>query len=175
MGHQDSILGNTMQTAIALLNNIVANKSTNMMLLFKEGLAHHLCSLLTAAVALCLDAGDKGSTKPASALLLSLLDILQCVLGHTAGVVRQALQLPSEDTEIFASASQCLSLLVQLYGGSSQERMSPENMDSFAEVLKSKKDTQQLKLLLRIVKRLVVTKLAFLLYRPSFVGFSLGE
>ncbi|XP_071417450.1 serine/threonine-protein kinase ULK4 isoform X2 [Pithys albifrons albifrons] len=190
VGHQDSILGNTMQTAIALLNNIVANKSTNMMLLFKEGLAHHLCSILTAAVALCLDAGDKGSTKPASALLLSLLDILQCVLGHTAGVVRQALQaqrcgtggdtqaaedlllinkpltdlislliqlLPSEDTEIFVSASQCLSLLVQLYGGSSQERMSPENMDSFAEVLKSKKDTQQLKLLLRIVKRLITS------------------
>lgn len=53
------------------------------------------------------------------------------------------------------SASQCLSLLVQLYGGNGQESMSPENMDSFAEVLKSKKDTQQLKLLLRIVKRLV--------------------
>lgn len=35
--HQDSIFGNTMQTVIALLNNVVANKSTNMMLLFEEG------------------------------------------------------------------------------------------------------------------------------------------
>ncbi|NWR91577.1 ULK4 kinase, partial [Furnarius figulus] len=187
-GHQDSILGNTMQTLIALLNNIVANKSTNMMLLFKEGLAHHLCNLLTEAVALYLDADDKSSTKPASALLLSLLDILQCVLVYTTNVVRQTLQaqksgtggdteaaedllrvnepltdlislliqlLPSEDTEIFVSASQCLSLLVQLYGGNSQESMSLESMDSFAQVLKSKKDARQLKLLLRIVKRLV--------------------
>lgn len=37
--HQDSILGNTMQTVIALLNNMVANKSTNMMLLFEEGMS----------------------------------------------------------------------------------------------------------------------------------------
>ncbi|NXM72759.1 ULK4 kinase, partial [Serilophus lunatus] len=185
---QDSILGNTMQTVIALLNNVVANKSVNMILLFEEGLAHHIRNLLIQAVALYLEADDKSSTKTANALLLSLLDILQCMLVYTANVVRQTLQaqksgsggdtqaaedlllinkpltdlislliqlLPSEDTEIFASASQCLSLLVQLYGGNSQESMSPENMGSFAEVLKSKKDTRQLKLLLRIVKRLV--------------------
>uniref|UniRef100_A0A8C3PLL2 Unc-51 like kinase 4 n=1 Tax=Calidris pygmaea TaxID=425635 RepID=A0A8C3PLL2_9CHAR len=187
--HQDSILGNTMQTVIALLNNMVANKSTNMMLLFEEGLAHHICNLLIETMALYLDADDKSSTKTANALLLSLLDILHCILMYTANIVRQTLQaqksgtggdtraaedlllvnkpltdlislliqlLPSEDTEIFESASQCLSLLVQLYGGSSQESMSPENMDSFAEVLKSKKDTRQLKLLLRIIKRLVI-------------------
>uniref|UniRef100_A0A672TI88 Unc-51 like kinase 4 n=1 Tax=Strigops habroptila TaxID=2489341 RepID=A0A672TI88_STRHB len=186
--HQDSILGNTMQTVIALLNNMVANKSTNMMLLFEEGLVYHICSLLTETVALYLEADDKSSTKTANALLLSLLDILHCMLMYTANIVRQTLQaqksgtggdtqaaedlllinkpltdlislliqlLPSEDTEIFVSASQCLSLLVQLYGGNSQESMSPENMGSFAEVLKSKKDIQQLKLLLRIVKRLV--------------------
>ncbi|KFW95537.1 Serine/threonine-protein kinase ULK4, partial [Phalacrocorax carbo] len=186
--HQDSILGNTMQTVIALLNNIVANKSTNLMLLFEEGLADHICNLLIETVALYLEADDKSSTKTANALLLSLLDILHCMLMYTANIVRQALQaqksgtggdtqaaedlllinkpltdlislliqlLPGEDTEIFESASQCLSLLVQLYGGNSQESMSPENMDSFAEVLKSKKDTRQLKLLLRIIKRLV--------------------
>ncbi|KFP13365.1 Serine/threonine-protein kinase ULK4, partial [Egretta garzetta] len=186
--HQDSILGNTMQTVIALLNNMVANKSTNMMLLFEEGLAHHICNLLIETVALYLEADDKSSTKTANALLLSLLDILHCMLMYTANIVRQTLQaqrsgtggdtqaaedlllinkplmdlislliqlLPSEDTEIFESSSQCLSLLVQLYGGNSQESMSPENMDSFAEVLKSKKDPRQLKLLLRIIKRLV--------------------
>ncbi|XP_009570076.2 serine/threonine-protein kinase ULK4 [Cuculus canorus] len=190
MEHQESILGNTMQTAVALLSNIVANKSTNMMLLFEEGLAHHICNLLIETVALYFEAVDKSSTKTANALLLSLLDILHCMLTYTANVVRQALQaqksgtggdtqaaedlllinkpltdlislliqlLPSEDTEIFESASQCLSLLVQLYGGSSQESMSPENMDSFAEVLKSKKDTRQQKLLLRIIKRLITS------------------
>ncbi|XP_074939567.1 serine/threonine-protein kinase ULK4 isoform X1 [Phalacrocorax aristotelis] len=190
LDHQDSILGNTMQTVIALLNNIVANKSTNLMLLFEEGLAHHICNLLIETVALYLEADDKSSTKTANALLLSLLDILHCMLMYTANIVRQALQaqksgtggdtqaaedlllinkpltdlislliqlLPGEDTEIFESASQCLSLLVQLYGGNSQESMSPENMDSFAEVLKSKKDTRQLKLLLRIIKRLITS------------------
>ncbi|XP_054046792.1 serine/threonine-protein kinase ULK4 isoform X5 [Rissa tridactyla] len=188
--HQNSILGNTMQTVIALLNNVVANKSTNMMLLFEEGLAHHICNLLIETVALYLEADDKSSTKTANALLLSLFDILHCMLMYTANIVRQTLQaqksgaggdtqaaedlllvnkpltdlispliqlLPSEDAEIFESASQCLSLLVQLYGGNSQESMSPENMDSFAEVLKSKKDTRQLKLLLRIIKRLITS------------------
>uniref|UniRef100_A0A8C8E8K6 Unc-51 like kinase 4 n=1 Tax=Otus sunia TaxID=257818 RepID=A0A8C8E8K6_9STRI len=185
--HQDNILGNTMQTVIALLNNMVANKSTNMMLLFEEGLTHHICNLLIETVSLYLEEDDKSSTKTANALLLSLLDILHCMLMYTADIVRQTLQaqksgtggdtqaaedlllinkpltdlislliqlLPSEDTDIFLSASRCLSLLVQLYGGNSQESMSPENMDTFAEVLKSKKDTGQLKLLLRIVKRL---------------------
>ncbi|XP_075274936.1 serine/threonine-protein kinase ULK4 isoform X2 [Opisthocomus hoazin] len=188
--HQDSVLGNTMQTVIALLNNMVANKSTNMMLLFEEGLTHHICNLLIETVDLYLEADDKSCIKTANALLLSLLDILRCMLMYTANVVRQTLQaqksgtgggtqaaedlllinkpltdlislliqlLPSEDTEIFVSASQCLSLLVQLYGGNSQENMSPENMDSFAEVLKSKTDTRQLKLLLRIVKRLITS------------------
>ncbi|XP_063263287.1 serine/threonine-protein kinase ULK4 isoform X3 [Prinia subflava] len=188
--YQNSILGNTMQTVIALLNNIVANKSVNMMILFEKGLAHHVCNLLTEAVALYLEADDKKSTKTANVLLLSLLDILQYMLTYTANIVRQTLQaqksgaggdtqaaedlllinkpltdlisrliqlLPSEDTEIFLSASQCLLLLVQLYGGNNQESMSPENMGSFAEVLKSKKDLRELKLLLKIVKRLITS------------------
>ncbi|CAN8184586.1 unnamed protein product [Coccothraustes coccothraustes] len=188
--YQDSILGNTMQTVIVLLNNIVANKSVNMMPLFQEGLTHHICNLLTEAVALYLEADDKRSTKTANVLLLSLLDILQYMLTYTANIVRQTLQaqksgaggdtqaaedllllnkpltdlisqliqlLPSEDTEIFLSASQSLLLLVQLYGGSNQESMSPENMGSFAEVLKSKEDPRELKLLLKIVKRLITS------------------
>uniref|UniRef100_A0A8C3LQK7 Unc-51 like kinase 4 n=1 Tax=Chrysolophus pictus TaxID=9089 RepID=A0A8C3LQK7_CHRPC len=193
--HQDNILGNTMQTAVALLNNVVANKSTNMMLLFAEGLAPHICNLLIETVALYLEADDKSSTKTANALLLSLLDILHCMLMYTTNIVRQTLQaqksgtggdtqaaedlllinkpltdlislliqlLPSEDIEIFENASRCLSLLVQLYGGNSQEGMSPENMGSFAEVLKSRKDTRHQKVLLRIIKRLVSLLLSIL-------------
>ncbi|XP_016151979.1 PREDICTED: serine/threonine-protein kinase ULK4 isoform X4 [Ficedula albicollis] len=188
--YQDSILGNTMQTLIALLNNIVANKNMNMMILFEQGLAHHVCNLLTEAVALYLEADDKRSTKTVNVLLLSLLDILQYMLTYTANIVRQTLQaqksgtggdtqaaedlllinkplidlisrliqlLPSEDTEIFLSTSQCLLLLVQLYGGNNQESMSPENMHSFAEVLKAKEDPQELKLLLKIIKRLITS------------------
>ncbi|XP_056341462.1 serine/threonine-protein kinase ULK4 [Oenanthe melanoleuca] len=188
--YQDSVLGNTMQTLIALLNNIVANKNMNMMILFEQGLAHHVCNLLTEAVALYLEADDKRSTKTVNVLLLSLLDILQYMLTYTANIVRQTLQaqrsgaggdtqaaedlllinkplidlisrliqlLPSEDSEIFLSTSQCLLLLVQLYGGSNQESMSPENMHSFAEVLKAKEDPQELKLLLKIIKRLITS------------------
>nr|XP_005485895.1 serine/threonine-protein kinase ULK4 [Zonotrichia albicollis]XP_026648481.1 serine/threonine-protein kinase ULK4 [Zonotrichia albicollis] len=188
--YQDSILGNTMQTVIVLLNNIVANKSVNMIPLFQEGLTHHICNLLTEAVALYLEADDKRNTKTANVLLGSLLDILQYMLTYTANIVRQTLQaqksgaggdtqaaedlllinkpltdlislliqlLPSEDTEIFLSASQSLLLLVQLYGGSNEESMSPENMYSFAEVLKSKEDPRELKLLLKIVKRLITS------------------
>uniref|UniRef100_A0A8C5IBX4 Unc-51 like kinase 4 n=1 Tax=Junco hyemalis TaxID=40217 RepID=A0A8C5IBX4_JUNHY len=190
--YQDSILGNTMQTVIVLLNNIVANKSVNMIPLFQEGLTHHICNLLTEAVALYLEADDKRNTKTANVLLGSLLDILQYMLTYTANIVRQTLQaqksgaggdtqaaedlllinkpltdlispliqlLPSEDTEIFLSASQSLLLLVQLYGGSNEESMSPENMYSFAEVLKSKEDPRELKLLLKIVKRLLLPSL----------------
>lgn len=40
-----------MQTVIALLNNVVANKSTNMMLLFEEGMSYlSLVILLTIDV-----------------------------------------------------------------------------------------------------------------------------
>ncbi|KAL9868964.1 serine/threonine-protein kinase ULK4 isoform 2-T3 [Geothlypis trichas] len=188
--YQDSMLGNTMQTVIVLLNNIVANKSVNMIALFQEGLTHHVCNLLTKVVALYLKADDKRNTKTPNVLLGSLLDILQYMLTYTANIVRQTLQaqksgaggdtqaaedlllinkpltdlispliqlLPSEDTEIFLSASQSLLLLVQLYGGSNEKSMSPENMSSFAEVLKSKEDPRELKLLLKIVKRLITS------------------
>uniref|UniRef100_A0A8C8S4R5 Unc-51 like kinase 4 n=1 Tax=Pelusios castaneus TaxID=367368 RepID=A0A8C8S4R5_9SAUR len=186
--HQESILGNTMQSVIALLNNLVAHKNTNMTLLYEQGLVHHLCNLLIETAALCLEVDDKSNIKTANALLLSLLDILHCMLMYTVNIIRLTLQaqksgtggdtqaaedllltnkpltdlislliqlLPSDDTEIYESASQCLSLLVQLYGGDTQDSMSPENMDSFAEVLKSQMDLKQQKLLLRIIKRLV--------------------
>uniref|UniRef100_A0A8C8S7J0 Unc-51 like kinase 4 n=1 Tax=Pelusios castaneus TaxID=367368 RepID=A0A8C8S7J0_9SAUR len=194
--HQESILGNTMQSVIALLNNLVAHKNTNMTLLYEQGLVHHLCNLLIETAALCLEVDDKSNIKTANALLLSLLDILHCMLMYTVNIIRLTLQaqksgtggdtqaaedllltnkpltdlislliqlLPSDDTEIYESASQCLSLLVQLYGGDTQDSMSPENMDSFAEVLKSQMDLKQQKLLLRIIKRLVSqTVIAFL-------------
>ncbi|XP_019364443.1 PREDICTED: serine/threonine-protein kinase ULK4 isoform X1 [Gavialis gangeticus] len=188
--HQDSVLGNTMQSIIALLNNLVANKNTNLMLLYEQGLVTHMCNLLLETAALYLEADDKSNIKTANVLLLSLLDILHYMLMYTTNIVRLTLQaqksgtggdtqvaedlllinkpltdlislliqlLPSEDTEIYESASQCLSLLVQLYGGDSPESMSPENMDSFAKILKSKRDLRQQKLLLRIIKRLITS------------------
>ncbi|XP_074844337.1 serine/threonine-protein kinase ULK4 [Carettochelys insculpta] len=188
--HQDSMLGNTMQSVIALLNNLVTHKNTNMTLLYEQGLVHIVCNLLIETAALYLEVDDKSNIKTANGLLLSLLDILHYMLIYTANIVRLTLQaqksctggdtqaaedlllinkpltdlmslliqlLPSDDSEIYETASQCLSLLVQLYGGDDLDSMSPENIDSFAEVLKSKRDMKQQKLLLRIIKRLITS------------------
>ncbi|XP_042333128.1 serine/threonine-protein kinase ULK4 isoform X2 [Sceloporus undulatus] len=190
LDHQGMLLGNTMQSAIAVLNNLVSNKNTNMKFLYEQGLVHHICNLLIEAAALCLDAEDKSNIKTANAFLLSLLDILHHMLIHTANIVRLTLQaqktgtggdtqtaedlllinkpltdlisllvqlLPSEDTEIYETASQCLSLLVQLYGGDNVDSMSPENMGSFAEVLELKTEVKDQKLLLRVIKRLITS------------------
>lgn len=57
------------------------------------GLASHVCNLLIETVSLYLEVDDKSSTKTANALLLSLLDILHCMLMYTANIVRQTLQV----------------------------------------------------------------------------------
>ncbi|XP_061443577.1 serine/threonine-protein kinase ULK4 isoform X2 [Rhineura floridana] len=190
LDHQDTLLGNTMQSAVAVLNNLVSCRKTNMALLYEQGLVHHICNLLIETATLCLNADDKRNTKTTNVLLLSLLDTLHHMLIYTANIVRLTLQaqksgtggdtqtaedlllinkpltdlislliqlLPSEDTEIYENASQCLSLLVQLYGGANMDSMSPENMDSFVEVLQCKKEVKDQKLLLRIIKRLITS------------------
>uniref|UniRef100_A0A7N4UXV3 Unc-51 like kinase 4 n=1 Tax=Sarcophilus harrisii TaxID=9305 RepID=A0A7N4UXV3_SARHA len=186
--HQESILGNTMQSVIALLNNLVAYKESNMKLLYEQGLVRHIRNLLIETSALYLDMDNKNNIKTANALLFSLLDILHYMLIYTSNVVRMALQaqknatgehtqaaedlllinkpltdltslliqlLTSEDPEIFEVSSRCFFVLVQLYGGENTDIMSPENMDSFAELLKSKKDPKEQKLLLKAIRRLV--------------------
>ncbi|XP_060103490.1 serine/threonine-protein kinase ULK4 [Heteronotia binoei] len=190
MEHRGTLLGNTVQSTVAVLNNLVSHKSTNMELLYEQGLVHHVYNLLIETATLCLDVDDKSNIKTANALLLLLLDILHHMLIYTANIIRLTLQaqksgiggdtqaaedlliinkpltdlislliqlLPSEDTEIYENASQCLSLLVQLYGGDNMDSMSPENMDSFAEVLQCKKEVKDQKLLLRVIKRLITS------------------
>nr|XP_048279771.1 serine/threonine-protein kinase ULK4 isoform X2 [Myodes glareolus] len=187
--HQESILGNTIQSVIALLNNLVAYKGSNMQLLYKQGLVGHVCNMFTVTATLCLDRDKKNSTEPA-ALLASLLDILLGMLTHTSRVVRQALQaqksgsrgdtqaaedllllskpltdlislliplLPSEDPEVSEVSSKCLSILVQLYGGDSPDSLSPENLETFANLLVTKEDPKDQKLLLRILRRMVTS------------------
>ncbi|XP_041533221.1 serine/threonine-protein kinase ULK4 [Microtus oregoni] len=188
--HQESILGNTMQSVIALLNNLVAYKGSNMQLLYKQGLVGHVCNMFTVTATLCLDWDNKNSIEPAATLLASLLDILLGMLTHTSRVVRQALQaqksglrgdtqaaedllllskpltdlislliplLPSEDPEISEASSKCLSILVQLYGGENPDSLSPENLETFANLLVTKEDPKDQKLLLRILRRMVTS------------------
>uniref|UniRef100_A0AAA9SE93 Unc-51 like kinase 4 n=1 Tax=Bos taurus TaxID=9913 RepID=A0AAA9SE93_BOVIN len=188
--HQENILGNTMQSVVALLNNLVACKDSNMKLLYEQGLVRHICSLFTETATLCLDADNKSNNETAAALLFSLLDILHGMLTYTSGVVRLALQaqksgsggstqaaedllllgkplidlvslliplLPNEDPEIFEVSSKCLSILVQLYGGENPESLSPENAETFADLLTSKEDLKDQKLLLRILRRMITS------------------
>uniref|UniRef100_A0A8C4VWN5 Unc-51 like kinase 4 n=1 Tax=Gopherus evgoodei TaxID=1825980 RepID=A0A8C4VWN5_9SAUR len=96
--HQDNVLGNTMQSVIALLNNLVAHKNTNMTLLYEQGLVHHICNLLIETAALYLEVDNKSNIKTAIGLLLSLLDILHCMLIYTANVIRMTLQAQKSGT-----------------------------------------------------------------------------
>ncbi|XP_027441459.2 serine/threonine-protein kinase ULK4 isoform X3 [Zalophus californianus] len=188
--HQENILGNTMQSVIALLNNLVACKDSNMKLLYEQGLVRHVCDLFTDTATLCLDMDNKNNNKMAAALLFSLLDILHGMLTYTSSVVRLALQaqksgsggdtqaaedllllskpltdlislliplLPNEDPEIFEVSSKCLSILVQLYGGENPDSLSPENAENFADLLTSKEDPKEQKLLLKILRRMVTS------------------
>uniref|UniRef100_A0A8D1M065 Protein kinase domain-containing protein n=1 Tax=Sus scrofa TaxID=9823 RepID=A0A8D1M065_PIG len=190
LDHQQNILGNTMQSVIALLNNLVTCKDSNMKLLYEQGLVHHVCNLFTETATLCLDVDNKNNDETAAALLFSLLEILHSMLTYTSGVVRLALQaqksgsggstqaaedllllskpltdlvslliplLPSEDPEIFDISSKCLSILVQLYGGENADSLSPENAENFADLLTSKEDPKEQKLLLRILRRMITS------------------
>ncbi|XP_072929063.1 serine/threonine-protein kinase ULK4 isoform X2 [Hemitrygon akajei] len=65
--------------------------------------------------------------------------------------------LSSDDLDVQESSLQSLSLIVQLYGGENQDSLSPENVHSLAEALKCRRDPKQQKLLLRVIKRLVMS------------------
>uniref|UniRef100_A0A8C2YU22 non-specific serine/threonine protein kinase n=1 Tax=Chinchilla lanigera TaxID=34839 RepID=A0A8C2YU22_CHILA len=92
LGRRESILGNTTQSVIALLSNLVTCKDSNVKLLYEQGLVMHVCNLFTAAASLCLDVDSKHSTELAATLLFSLLDILHSMLTYMSHVVRLALQ-----------------------------------------------------------------------------------
>uniref|UniRef100_G1R1C4 Serine/threonine-protein kinase ULK4 n=1 Tax=Nomascus leucogenys TaxID=61853 RepID=G1R1C4_NOMLE len=109
--HQESILGNTMQSVIALLNNLVACKDSNMKLLYEQGLISHICYLFTETATLCLDVDNKNNNEMAAALLFSLLDILHGVLTYTSGIVRLALQAQKSGSGEDTQAAEDLLLL----------------------------------------------------------------
>uniref|UniRef100_A0A8K9Y0C0 Unc-51 like kinase 4 n=1 Tax=Oncorhynchus mykiss TaxID=8022 RepID=A0A8K9Y0C0_ONCMY len=145
--HQDNILGGTMQKAMALLSNLTGQKDVDLQPFYQQGTVH----CLTQINALEERPGRKNSHD----LLLSLLDTLHNVLTSTSRVVRIALQLPCEDVEVYEETSQCLSLLMQLYGGDSPDSLSPLNLQSLSHALQLQTQPKQHRLLLRIIKRLV--------------------
>ncbi|TRY56878.1 hypothetical protein DNTS_028945 [Danionella cerebrum] len=64
-------------------------------------------------------------------------------------------QLTCDDGDVYEEASQCVSLLAQLYGGDGAEHLQPEELLSLAHALQMHTEPRQQKLLLRALKRLV--------------------
>lgn len=108
--HRENILGNTMQSVIALLNNLVACRESNMKLLYEQGLVGHICNLFAKAATLYLDL-DSRNSETAAAVLFSLLDILHSMLTYTSGIVRRALQAQKSGSEGDTQAAEDLLLL----------------------------------------------------------------
>ncbi|XP_012885695.1 PREDICTED: serine/threonine-protein kinase ULK4 [Dipodomys ordii] len=89
---QEGVAGSSSQSVVALLSNLVASRDSNLNLLYEHGLVSRVCGLFTHTATLYLDGMSKSNNEMATALLRSLLDILQAMLTHASGVVRQALQ-----------------------------------------------------------------------------------
>ncbi|KAM4688360.1 serine/threonine-protein kinase ULK4 [Discoglossus pictus] len=128
-------------------------KTANSQLLILLDILHYMLKYTSAVVRQVIQtqkSGQGGDTHAAEDLLLinkPLTDLMSLLIQL----------LPSDDQEVYENASQCLSLMVQLYGGDSQDTMSQDNMDSWAQVLLSKREPKQHKLLLRIIKRLITS------------------
>ncbi|XP_048880834.1 serine/threonine-protein kinase ULK4 isoform X2 [Brienomyrus brachyistius] len=86
--------------------------------------------------------------KPLTELSSLLIQLVRCPSGRH-------LSLPGRDLEVYEEASQCLSLLVQLYGGEGLACLCPEDLQSLAWVLEVQSDPRQQRLLLRVIKRLI--------------------
>ncbi|KAB5586804.1 hypothetical protein PHYPO_G00005730 [Pangasianodon hypophthalmus] len=183
--HQNNILGGTMQNAIAILANLIGLKDTDFQLFYQQGIMELVCGVFTEAAALYVEKEERCGVKSCYALLLSLLDIIHCLLKHLSAVVRLALQsdsdgdseaaeelllinkpltdlsslliqmLPCGDAEVYEEASQCVSLLAQLYGVDAADHLTPEDLLSLAHSLQLHTEPRQQRLLLRVLKRLM--------------------
>nr|DBA24863.1 TPA: hypothetical protein GDO54_012461 [Pyxicephalus adspersus] len=126
-------------------------KTANAQLLQLLDILHCMLKYTSGVVRLVIQAqknGQEADAQAAEDLLLvnrPLTDLISLLIQL----------LPSEDLEIFENTSQCLSLMAQLYGVDSQDSMTTDNMESFAQVLLMRREPKHQKLLLRVIKRLV--------------------
>ncbi|XP_022529374.2 serine/threonine-protein kinase ULK4 [Astyanax mexicanus] len=183
--HQNNILGGTMQNAMALLTNLIGQKDTDLQPFYQQGIIELVCGVFVEAAVLYIEKEEQSGVKSCSSILLSLLDIIHCLLKHLSSVVRLALQsdsdgdtetaeelllvnkpltdlnslliqmLPCGDGEVYEEASQCVSLLAQLYGGDGADHLHPEDLLSLAHTLQIHPGPRQQRLLLRVLKRLM--------------------
>ncbi|XP_072139891.1 serine/threonine-protein kinase ULK4 isoform X2 [Mobula birostris] len=127
--------------------------TTSSVLLSLIGTLHMMLKHVSGIVRFALQAqksGMGGDTQAAEDLLL-----INKPLTNLTSLLIQLLS--SDDPDVQESSLHSLSLILQLYGGENQDSLSPENVQSLAEALKCRRDPKQQKLLLRVIKRLVMS------------------
>ncbi|XP_076844669.1 LOW QUALITY PROTEIN: serine/threonine-protein kinase ULK4 [Brachyhypopomus gauderio] len=187
--HQTNVLGGTMQVAMALLANLIGQKDTDLQPFYQQGIIELVCGVFVEAAVVYVEREEREERcgVKSCSLLLSLLDVIHCLLKHLSAVVRLALQsnrdgdteaaeehlllnkplthltslliqtLSCGDDDVYEEASQCVSLLAQLYGGDGSDPLHPEDLLSLAQTLQTHTEPRQQRLLLRVLKRLVGT------------------
>ncbi|XP_030639115.1 serine/threonine-protein kinase ULK4 [Chanos chanos] len=125
-------------------------KASSSLLLSVLDILHSLLKSLSAVVRQALQRSDTaGETEAAEELLL-----INKPLTDLNNILIQ--MLPYGDVEVYEEASQCLSLLAQLYGGDGPDSLQPEDLRSLAQTLHiHQQEPKQQRLLLRVIKRLV--------------------
>ncbi|XP_017329549.1 serine/threonine-protein kinase ULK4 isoform X5 [Ictalurus punctatus] len=143
--HQSNILGGTMQNAIAILANLIGLKDTDFQLFYQQGVIELVCGVFMEYAALYLEKEERCRVKSCCALLLSLLDIIYCLLKHLSAVVRLAVQSNSkEDNEaaeklllINKPLTDLINLLIQMMGAVDRAGWSTEGGQSLVHVLQN--------------------------------------
>ncbi|XP_029601087.1 serine/threonine-protein kinase ULK4 [Salmo trutta] len=124
-------------------------KSSHDLLLSLLDTLHNVLTSTSRVVRIALQGAEsQGETQAAEDLLLINKPLTQL----TSLLIQM---LPCEDVEVYEETSQCLSLLMQLYGGDSPDSLSPLNLQSLSHALQLQTQPKQHRLLLRIIKRLI--------------------
>uniref|UniRef100_A0A8K9XD61 Unc-51 like kinase 4 n=2 Tax=Oncorhynchus mykiss TaxID=8022 RepID=A0A8K9XD61_ONCMY len=124
-------------------------KNSHDLLLSLLDTLHNVLTSTSRVVRIALQGAEsQGETQAAEDLLLINKPLTQL----TSLLIQM---LPCEDVEVYEETSQCLSLLMQLYGGDSPDSLSPLNLQSLSHALQLQTQPKQHRLLLRIIKRLI--------------------
>ncbi|XP_029360263.1 serine/threonine-protein kinase ULK4 isoform X2 [Echeneis naucrates] len=184
-----NIFSGMVQNALALLCNLSGDTAWDLEPLHQQGLIQVIVNTFSEAAAVYLDADRHAMRKTSHVVLHALLELLHNTLKQTSLVKRSALKsqrlscpaaeklllanrplsqlsthlihmLSTETEEVWEEAIQCLSLLVQLYGGEGDDCLSPSCLRSFSHVLRTHMLAQTHQIhrpTLRIIRRLVQT------------------
>ncbi|KAK1894810.1 Serine/threonine-protein kinase ULK4 [Dissostichus eleginoides] len=160
MANSSNVTSGMVQSAVALLCNLSGDTVLDLEPLYQQGLIEVVVSTFPEAALIHLDGEGNAGRKVSHHVLPALLELLHNILKQLSAVVRSALQMSTENQEVSEEALQCLSMLVQLYGGEGYDCLSPSCLQSFSHMLRTHmhpEDHRIQRSTLRIIKRLVQT------------------